>query len=367
MGTLRTLFAISVVFSHCYGPVLIGGRNAVQLFYMISGFVISYVLTEASSYKSIGSFYLNRYLRLYPIYATVALLTVGAFLVHPKNAFWNVFRGAPFGADVLLVMSNVSLIGQDWLLFADVRNHHLAFTTNAWETGALLFMGAIIPQAWTLGVELSFYAIAPFVLPRRGWIYALLAVSLVIRLLVFDAGLGHDFPWSYGFFPSELALFLLGSLSHQVLLPRYRKLFVGKLAICSSAATYLLIVLTVVYFLIPVRELYKTICLFAIFLVLVPLTFQFQNRNKFDSWIGSLSYPIYINHMLVILVVGFFFSRAGIKSAFLSTTTIVVGSIVFAIVLEKWIAQPFETIRARIKSGSSGTVRAQAKAGARRA
>jgi peptidoglycan/LPS O-acetylase OafA/YrhL len=46
MGMLRTIFAISVVFVHSYGHVFVGGRNAVQLFYIISGFLISYVLVE---------------------------------------------------------------------------------------------------------------------------------------------------------------------------------------------------------------------------------------------------------------------------------------------------------------------------------
>jgi peptidoglycan/LPS O-acetylase OafA/YrhL len=46
MGTLRTLLAISVVFAHSFGFVFVGGRNAVQLFYMISGFLISFVIVE---------------------------------------------------------------------------------------------------------------------------------------------------------------------------------------------------------------------------------------------------------------------------------------------------------------------------------
>lgn len=74
MGILRTLFAISVVFAHSYGYVFVGGRNAVQLFYMISGFLISYVIVEKKVYSRVINFYVNRYLRLYPIYIAVAFL-----------------------------------------------------------------------------------------------------------------------------------------------------------------------------------------------------------------------------------------------------------------------------------------------------
>ena len=81
MGTLRTLFAISVVFAHSIGFVFVGGQNAVRLFYMISGFLISFVLVERKSYSSIVLFYINRYLRLYPIYLSVAVLSLIAFFI----------------------------------------------------------------------------------------------------------------------------------------------------------------------------------------------------------------------------------------------------------------------------------------------
>lgn len=80
MGSLRTLFAIAVVFAHCYGFVFVGGRNAVQLFYITSGFLMSYVLVEKKTYPKIKDFYINRYLRLYPIYFSVAILTLLSYV-----------------------------------------------------------------------------------------------------------------------------------------------------------------------------------------------------------------------------------------------------------------------------------------------
>ncbi|MFZ6693377.1 acyltransferase family protein [Undibacterium sp. SXout20W] len=84
MGTLRTLFAIAVVFAHCYGFLLVGGRNAVQLFYMISGFLISFVLIEQRAYLRMKTFYINRFLRLYPVYFVVALMTLATLMF----GFW---------------------------------------------------------------------------------------------------------------------------------------------------------------------------------------------------------------------------------------------------------------------------------------
>ena len=53
MGTIRLLLALAVVFSHSYGYLLVGGRLAVQLFYIISGYLISFILIELKSYSSI--------------------------------------------------------------------------------------------------------------------------------------------------------------------------------------------------------------------------------------------------------------------------------------------------------------------------
>ena len=59
MGSLRTFLAITVVLSHSYGHIFVGGRLAVQSFYVISGFLISYILLEARSYENLYKFYSN--------------------------------------------------------------------------------------------------------------------------------------------------------------------------------------------------------------------------------------------------------------------------------------------------------------------
>ena len=144
MGTLRTLFAIAVVCAHSYGYVFVGGRNAVQLFYMISGFLISYVLVEKKAYATVRSFYINRYLRLYPIYFVVALLS---FLVLRPAGFFEVYRTAPAAADVLLVFSNITLIAQDWVMFSGVESSKLVFSAYFQKSEVALHAGLLLPQA----------------------------------------------------------------------------------------------------------------------------------------------------------------------------------------------------------------------------
>lgn len=359
VGTLRTLFALAVVFGHSWpsGIVFVGGRNAVQLFYVISGFLISYVLVEKKAYSKLRDFYANRYLRLYPIYFCVALLTFGAMLLlgiasSKPSSFWLVYENAPASADLLLILSNTFLFGQDWVMFSGVENNALVFARNFLQSEVVLYQGLIVPQAWTLGVELTFYLIAPLVLPRRKLIYLLLILSIGLRVYLINAGLGLKDPWTYRFFPTELALFLLGALSHQVLLPFYQKVLTRRLDMASNAATWLLIVLSIGFFLIPGKEVWKTLFLFAAFILLVPLAFLFQNRYRMDNWIGNLSYPVYIGHMFIILTCGFAMENMGIESKKVISVVCVMLTIGFAIGLNRWIGEPFEKIRCRIREAA---------------
>ena len=171
MGSLRTLFALAVVFAHSYGFVLVGGKNAVQLFYIISGFLISYILVERKSYSTVGSFYISRYLRLYPIYFVVALssLLVFAVILAAGNDvnFFKIYHDVPFAAKILLILSNAIIFFQDWVMFAAIENNRLVYSTNFYNSEVVLYPALLVPQAWTLGVELCFYLVAPFVLARR--------------------------------------------------------------------------------------------------------------------------------------------------------------------------------------------------------
>ena len=362
MGTLRTLFAIAVVFAHTHGFVLVGGKNAVQLFYMISGFLISYVLVERKTYSSIRSFYINRYLRLYPIYFLVALLSLLVFVfaaaIGKDVVFFQVYRDAPVAANILLVISNATIFFQDWVMFSAVEQKQLVFSADFFISEVVLYPGLLVPQAWTLGVELAFYVIAPFVLARRRILLLLLALSIALRVYLLYIGLGKSDPWTYRFFPAELALFLLGALAHQILLPFYRKTLPGGgiLDAFASLSTYILIAVTLVYWLIPVRETIKTIFLFSVFLLLMPLTFEFQSRRRWDKWIGDLSYPIYISHMLIIFIVSLVLGRFGSVDKLLVSATVVVLTVGFSIVLNIFVGGPVESLRSRFRSKPGPTI-----------
>src|SRR5690606_31662210 len=74
----------------------------------------------------------------------------------------------------------------------------------------------VIGPAWSLGIELTFYLIAPFVVGLP--LSKLLFVTLVA--LAFRLGLYYQdvqlLPWRYFFFPSNFVFFLLGAIAYRV-------------------------------------------------------------------------------------------------------------------------------------------------------
>src|SRR5205814_8798333 len=86
------------------------------------------------------------------------------------------------------------------------------FKTNV--TPLLTYL--LLPQCWSVGVELSFYLIAPYLNRLRTFDLTLCFVAdLSARLLARNyLGLAHD-PWSNRFFPFELTWFLAGMLGYR--------------------------------------------------------------------------------------------------------------------------------------------------------
>jgi peptidoglycan/LPS O-acetylase OafA/YrhL len=352
VGILRIILALSVVFYHSgFVVVFVGPGHAVQLFYVISGFLISYILRNTKSYENPITFYSNRILRLYPVYYFVAALSLCAYLFGSQK-FVDVYKSIPFGAVALLVISNLCLLGQDWVKFSAIENGHLVFSTDFHNSEIDLQKGLLIDPAWTLGVELSFYIIAPFILHDKRKIYCLLIASLTLRIYLLMNGIGFKDPWINRFFPCELALFLIGALSHQLLLPFWERMTKKSSIKIDKLATLFLVGLSMIYFLIPIREGYKVILLFAIFIPLLPLAFVFQRQHPTDKKIGDLSYPIYIGHFLVVQVVEKFLQYFAITNAGFGVSMKVILSSIFALFLYRYIAKPVEQLRSRIRSSN---------------
>lgn len=350
MGIMRVLLSVSVMFAHYYGFMLVGGLHAVEMFYMISGFLISFVLLSQNSYKKNINFYINRYLRIFPVYAVIAILTL-IFYFHEKMTFFlSIYQVKNTLAIAMLVVSNVIIFFQDWFFFLTVNGGKLTFLIDASKDTAHLARGLVLPQAWTLGAELMFYLIAPFVVKRKAILWPILILSLAIKLRIAYVGLNDVDPWSYRFFPSELCLFLLGAVSHQYLYPLYKKLSGFQLNVASWSAVIFMVCSCVFYVAIPMTDDVKGIWLLGIFAVLLPLMFCFQKNNAFDRFIGELSYPSYISHLLVFWYLSKYRGRFGDLTQLQFSIVCIVATLIFSYFLCQVVVEPMERVRAKWRS-----------------
>ena len=175
---LRAAAVLLVLGYHAGLPGFVGGRAGVDMFFVLSGFLItSLLLDEHRRMGSIrlGAFYARRALRLYPaLLVTVAGALTLAFLKMPvfhasADSFRATLHGTPFA---LFYTMNVA-------------------RATGWTSGGLL------GHAWSLAIEEQFYLVWPVVVilalrrrcerARLGWIA--LASALASALL--RSGLAH--------------------------------------------------------------------------------------------------------------------------------------------------------------------------------
>lgn len=364
MGIIRLLLAISVVLAHSsslFGTNLVGGKIAVQAFYIISGFYMSLILNEKyiGANNSYRLFITNRFFRLYPVYwvvlAAAVLISLLILLASKGFTITTLHSYLAIKTNILslllLASTNLAIYGQDIVMFLGIEpeSGKLFFTDDFSLANFPLYKFLFVPQAWTLGIELTFYLIAPFIL-KKGLklVLALMALSLLLRLLMYNHyHLQHD-PWTYRFFPLELFFFLCGYLSFSVYLS-VKKYKAHKYL--SSSLLMLCILFTIFYANLPVISInnfpfsVKEMLYFSLITLSIPFVFQASKNSKTDNQIGELSYPVYISHMLVIYVLGIISTKFSTISFLHESWFIVLFTILIAMILNRYIAMPIEIYR----------------------
>jgi peptidoglycan/LPS O-acetylase OafA/YrhL len=346
MGLLRALLAFSVLAGHAgLGLKLLPGDAAVQTFYVISGFYMALVLNTNRAYADAKTFLTQRALRLFPVYWVVLAATILLILVlGPPARLHHAHQTVDVTPPrvIAYLFSNVFILGQDAFLYTEINpDGSLSFqpSLNSAKNPAEQLLP--VPQAWTLSLEMMFYALAPFLLRRsKRLLLLLIALSVTIRLVLVAFGF-HGEPWSYRFFPSELALFLTGAMGYRLVTQQGG----GK----ASWLKYILLVSVVMIAVIlgrpepgqpfHVRPSYPAMW---ILVAAVPWLFQLTKTNRYDRVVGELSYPIYICHMIAI-----FAAEKGVFGAPRPIVTVMVG-VALAVVFYTAVDIPLERFRHRL-------------------
>ena len=357
MGSVRVLLAIAVVVEHSFGTAFSGGVFAVQLFFVVSGFYISYILVEAKSYASVKGFYWNRILRLFPVYWAVALGSLAmylgaAYVFGNAPPFVEVYQQLNTWSASILAATNVFLVGQDWVIFTAIDNGALVFTPDYHQEDVWVWRGLLVPPAWSLGVELTFYLIAPFILTRMRLLFVLLALSVALRIWLISIGIGLQDPWNYRFFPTELALFILGILAHQLWKPflEARGIVSDGLASAITLAVIGMVTVCVTLHILPLR-----LPVLALFVLALPFLFRFQKNRHWDRWLGEYSYPVYIVHWSVMFPVSYVWDRLTGQPGYQGydeTLAILVLTLIGAYVVKRLVSDPMENVRDGVRAAS---------------
>jgi peptidoglycan/LPS O-acetylase OafA/YrhL len=315
MGLLRLVLAVAVFLRHStyvfslpvFGWEFVDSRIAVQAFFVISGFYMFLILNNKYVGKHAYRIFIeNRFFKLYPAYWIVLLMTV----------LFGISRH-PFGADpfpefkqyfisqgilrpwsvLLLSFTNIFIVGQDLVFFLGINpsNCALFFTSNFRLTDPPLWKFMFIPPVWAVSLELMFYILVPFVARKRmGVILAIVCLSLTLRIFLYHHGCNDD-PWTFRFFPNELAFFFSGGLAYHV----YERL--RRLALPRAPLYILLAVMIAIT--VKSDQLFTTgerwyFC--SLIAVSTPFLFMLTKNSRWDRICGDLSYFIYIAHWLIL-------------------------------------------------------------------
>ena len=332
MGMVRVALALAVLLSHL--PLatfkFLHGGLAVQAFFIVSGFYMALVLD--GKYRDVGLFYSNRLLRLFPTYFLMMALSAVTLFVFNASATAAPDIVATIARDPatasILIVENLIMLGQEALFWftLDPSGALVFDATGAIpnETTTLAWQGLLVPQAWSLSMELMFYALVPF-LDRLNWrwLVAIAAASIGLRLA------GHLMDVNYGvwqgrFFPTALFLFVLGMLGYRTMpvvvrLPK---------AIGWVAAGALLIYI-VGYAALPMPAEASRWVTYAFVAGATPWIFHAFADISLDRWIGDLSYPIYLSQLIVVGLVLTFSPPFPMWTAIIGTLGLSALSLVF--------------------------------------
>lgn len=352
MGLVRFFLAAAVVFHHSTTPwalPIVDGHQAVRLFYIISGFYMALILDQKypATREGIWLFYGNRALRIFPIY-WVVLVAAGLFYAAawvwlgrtPERLGWYLPL-IESGHGIFLAglgVSQLALFGLDWFNLFDFQGSEWGWggTVSGGKSAGFL---CLVPQAWTLAVELSFYLFAPWIVRAKAGPLALLcAIGFALRIWLWMWRPVETGSLNYFWFPLQLPFFLLGILS-------YRWMGAGSSVWKSSGGMWgsrvLMLGLLFGYDLFPDGWDQAISC--ALLAILMPGLFQ--GEGKWQRWVGELSYPVYVVHILVkwVMLAVQGVERTGQREV--SGFWLLAGSVLAAVLIEKTIGNPIEKRR----------------------
>ncbi len=342
-------------FSYFIGTL---GKNGVHLFFVLSGFLITFLLLkEKEKYKTVffKKFFLRRIFRIWPLYYLIVLI---GFVCIPFLAHnFNIFEKVPYYYDLISNPKNYSF---NAVLLYILILPNIALSYN--------FLIAGCSQAWSIGVEEQFYILWPllvFVFSRRiiVWIFTILLLFFILSYTFIQPDAFHllskDATFAEMLLPRIYALIkifpfefmTIGAISGY--LYAYYQEKVEEFS--KSKSLYFVVLGFVFFFLFYSLNIgyFQGLTLGFLFLFLILITISEENsivfRNKPLSYLGKISYGIYMYHPFVMFLV-FPFANSYLKDSLLEYNLFVYFFVFsITILLSHLSYKYFESIFIKIK------------------
>lgn len=295
---LEQLLSIFGLKNSWNNPIIleIGGLG-VELFFVLSGFLITYLLLveeQNTSTISIKSFYLRRVFRIWPLYYFIGLLS---FFILP---YFNFFE-LPIFSDILTKNYALSLI------------LYVLFLPNLLLHG----YGVVVPyasQSWSVGVEEQFYLIWPLLMKFfKNKLTVLLSVIIIYLFIHF---VGFRFVKHFLFWNSTLELLrnFWSSFNIQCMaiggvfawLMFNKNKFIKLLCSNYFYLANLLVLILFISFSIKIPLLNKEVYALLFGVLILNLASSKSKgvflENVIFNYLGKISYGLYMYHVIAIVI-----------------------------------------------------------------
>jgi len=330
---LRAVAVLSVIAFHTFPDRITGGFVGVDIFFVISGFLISGIILNALQQGSFtfADFYVRRIRRIFPalIVVLAATLVLGYLVLFPgefRNLGKHVLGGALFVANVTL-----------W--------RDTGYFDTAAELKPLLHL-------WSLGVEEQFYLLWPlflFVCYKRRWNMLWITALICLASFAFNVWASGSKPIANFFLlPGRFWELMAGSMLAQLHAGgagTSRGRGWGMQAIRESAALAGLALIAVALFGIDRHTVFPgwpalVPTLGACLLIAAGPETWINRRilaHRLAVFVGLISYPLYLWHW-PLLAYGRIVGRDGMATA--TALTLVGAAFLLAWATYKWVEKP---------------------------
>jgi len=355
LNALRLYAAFAVIFAHLdenikippfftktIKPFLIDSASAVSLFFVLSGFLITYLLLHEATLTgkvSIRKFYIRRVLRIWPLYYFI--VTIG-LLIFPL-IFGSEYISSVFHPEY---PSTTSITTRIALTFSFLPN----FAT----------ISAPMAHIWSIGVEEQFYIIWPWAIYKKLSIVRICLGVLIIKFVLAPIiPLFHNEGMIIIFNQFRFECMAIGALGAYFY---YKKLPWLKWSYHWGAQ--LLTLGTCVYMagrVMPVNT-YATTAISVTFLILIlNVATNPHSLIKFNhpllERLGQVSYGLYLYHFLILYVIISLLPRSMFLNETSFLSAVFLGTIgctwLVAEASYRWFEKPILELKERYAATSS--------------